>query len=181
MVSAAWLQQPSVTASAVAGPRGWQANPALDASRRVFWGGHRHTKALLQGPIAENMIDQARKSGDWVCLQNCHVASSWMLQLESIVEDLGKPSSTVHEDFRLWLTSMPTKIFPVQVLQNSIKLTNEPPYGVKANVGSTFANIAETDFESVEVRPCCPQRLGHFVWPESGACCTACSAPWRHR
>lgn len=105
----------------------------------------------MQGPIAENVIDQARKSGDWVCLQNCHVASSWMLRLESIVEDLGKPTAAVHEDFRLWLTSMPTKIFPVQVLQNSTKLTNEPPYGVRANVGSTFADIVETDFESVEV------------------------------
>lgn len=119
----------------------------------------------MQGPIAENMIDQARKSGDWVCLQNCHVASSWMLQLEAIVEDLGKPTSAVHEDFRLWLTSMPTRIFPVQVLQNSTKLTNEPPYGVKANVGATFANLAEADFESVEVRALSPADASNLWKP----------------
>lgn len=105
----------------------------------------------MQGPIAENMIEQARKSGDWVCLQNCHVASSWMLKLEGIVEDLAKPSSSVHEDFRLWLTSMPAANFPVQVLQNSMKLTNEPPYGVRANVGSTYTNMTEDEFEAVQV------------------------------
>jgi dynein heavy chain, axonemal len=105
----------------------------------------------VQGPIAENMIEQARKSGYWVCLQNCHVASSWMLKLESIVDDLAKPNSAVHEDFRLWLTSMPTKIFPVQVLQNSMKLTNEPPYGVRANIGSTYSNMTEEEFGAIKV------------------------------
>jgi dynein heavy chain, axonemal len=106
---------------------------------------------VLQGPIAEIMIEQARRSGDWVCLQNCHVASSWMLKLESIVEDLAKPSSSVHEDFRLWLTSMPATNFPILVLQNSMKLTNEPPNGVRANVGSTYTTMTEDEFEVVVV------------------------------
>lgn len=75
-----------------------------------------------------------------------------MLKLESIVEDLAKPTSVVHEDFRLWLTSMPAANFPIQVLQNSMKLTNEPPYGVRANVGSTYTNMTEDEFEAVRVR-----------------------------
>lgn len=74
-----------------------------------------------------------------------------MLKLEAIVDDLAKPSSAVHEDFRLWLTSMPAKNFPIQVLQNSMKLTNEPPYGVRANVGSTYTNMTEDEFEAVQV------------------------------
>jgi len=102
-----------------------------------------------QGPIAETMIEQARKAGDWVCLQNCHVASSWMLKLEAIVEDIGCEASGVHEDFRLWLTSMPTPAFPVLVLENGVKLTNEPPKGVKANIGRGFNNLSEEAFESV--------------------------------
>lgn len=48
-----------------------------------------------QGPIAEMLINQAIKIGDWVCLQNCHLASSWMLRLEEKVEELSKESTQV--------------------------------------------------------------------------------------
>lgn len=99
-----------------------------------------------QGPIAEMLINQACKSGDWVCLQNCHLASSWMLRLEALVEELGREGKA-HEDFRLWLSSMPSPAFPVLVLQNGIKLTTEPPKGVKANVKRTFNDTTEEVFE----------------------------------
>ena len=106
-----------------------------------------------QGPIAEMMISQATKSGEWVCLQNCHVASSWMLKLESIVEDLGRESNSVHEDFRLWLTSMPSPTFPVLVLQNGIKLTNEPPNGVKSNMNRIYNDLTTDSFEVDSPKP----------------------------
>ena len=48
-----------------------------------------------------------------VLLQNCHLAASWMSELEAIVENL---SETVHKDFRLWLTSMPSSTFPIAIL-----------------------------------------------------------------
>lgn len=38
-----------------------------------------------QGILAETMIKQAAASGDWVCLQNCHLAASWMKRLEEKV------------------------------------------------------------------------------------------------
>lgn len=31
-----------------------------------------------QGKIARELIMTGRKNGDWVCLQNCHLAVSWM-------------------------------------------------------------------------------------------------------
>ena len=79
--------------------------------------------------MAEKMISNATKSGDWVFLQNCHLAASWMLAMESTIKNFSSPDANIHEDFRLFLSSMPTKSFPVSVLQNSVKVTNEPPKG----------------------------------------------------
>jgi dynein heavy chain len=57
-----------------------------------------------------------------------------MEMLENIVLNLKETSDSIHDDFRLFLTSMPASYFPVSVLQNSVKLTTEPPKGMKANL-----------------------------------------------
>jgi dynein heavy chain len=57
-----------------------------------------------------------------------------MPRLEKEVLDINENSATINESFRLFLTSMPCDYFPVPVLQNGIKLTNEPPKGIKSNI-----------------------------------------------
>ena len=71
-------------------------------------------------------------------LQNCHLAKSWMPSLENIVINFGLEESEIHPEFRLYLTSMPAEYFPVTVLQNGVKLTTEPPRGIKANLKRTY-------------------------------------------
>ena len=88
---------------------------------------------MCQGPYAAELITKGCKTGDWVLLQNCMLAKTWMPALEEICFGLTKKTGDHAEDFRLFLTSAPASYFPVSVLQNSIKMTNEPPNGVRNN------------------------------------------------
>ena len=104
-----------------------------------------YTVALGQGQasIATEFIRRAHQQGGWVFLANCHLMISWLPELQKIVEEfeIEKP----HPDFRLWLSSNPTPEFPLALLQRSLKMTTEPPKGLRANLARLYATCVSED------------------------------------
>ena len=101
-----------------------------------------------QGPVAEDMIAKSVVAGEWVFLQNCHLAASWMINMEAIIKNINEGVTPCHNNFRIYLSSMPAKTFPVSVLQNSVKVTSEPPKGIRANMKRAFIDLTPTFFET---------------------------------
>jgi dynein heavy chain len=64
---------------------------------------------------ALNLIDDSAKTGKWVLLQNCHLSMEFMPYLEKEVLKL-PDREELHDDFRLFLTSMPASFFSKSVL-----------------------------------------------------------------
>jgi dynein heavy chain len=97
--------------------------------------------------VAISKIDDTKLKGGWILLQNCHLAISFMPKLEDEIEKL-QNSPTLDTNFRLWLTSMSSNKFSINVLKSSIKITMEPPKGLKLNLQRQYDNLNEEDLEA---------------------------------
>ncbi|NP_001406856.1 dynein axonemal heavy chain 2 isoform 1 [Mus musculus] len=105
-----------------------------------------HALSLGQGqaPIAARLLREGVNQGHWVFLANCHLSLSWMPNLDKLVEQLQVEDP--HPSFRLWLSSSPHPDFPISILQASIKMTTEPPKGLKANMTRLYQLMTEAQF-----------------------------------
>nr|XP_032639292.1 dynein heavy chain 11, axonemal isoform X5 [Chelonoidis abingdonii] len=121
-----------------------------------------HNISLGQGQemVAEEALEEAATHGHWVILQNVHLVAKWLGTLEKLLEQYSKGS---HSDFRVFISAEPAPtpeehIIPQGILENSIKITSEPPTGVLANLHAALYNFdqdtlelcsRETEFKSI--------------------------------
>ena len=84
-----------------------------------------------QEAVAEKALDRMLAEGGWVVLQNIELAAGWLPMLERRLDSLAEGT---HSRFRVFLTAMPDGTVPAALLHNALKLTNEPPSGLKANM-----------------------------------------------
>ena len=96
-----------------------------------------------QAPLAIKLIDNGVAEGSWVLLANCHLMESWFTELDKLIEDL--PARKPNPQFRLWL-SLASCAFPIGILQRGLKMTTEPPKGLKANMTRLVNNMSDAKF-----------------------------------
>jgi dynein heavy chain len=98
--------------------------------------------ALRTGKLkqAKEIVKLSQTKGMWVILQNIHLCPSFLPYLEEKLEELSNREGA-HTDFRLWLTSSPTAHLPISILQNCIKITLEPPGGLKSNLIRAWKSV----------------------------------------
>lgn len=113
-----------------------------------------------QTETAMELLRSCSQSGEWLCLKNLHLMTSWLGELEKELKAL-----KFHENFRLWLTTEPHEDFSRVLAGSCLKVTYEvcpdilkfklfesartpaslilnsqAPPGIKKNLQRTFAS-----------------------------------------
>jgi len=123
--------------------------PGVDPTPAVEEVGKSFGKEIMKGTFTNISMGQgqekkaimalqnAAKNGDWIMIQNVHLMTDWMKEfereLEIAIENDCNPS------FRCFISSEPPglpdmEIIPESILQNAIKVSNEAPQDLKANL-----------------------------------------------
>lgn len=110
--------------------------------------------ALGQGQdvIAMAKLELAHKEGHWVMLQNIHLMPKWLITLEKTLDAFALEGGGNNPAFRLFLSAEPSTGIPIGILDRSIKLTNEPPAGLKANMKKALTYFPRDEIEDKDPR-----------------------------
>jgi dynein heavy chain len=112
-----------------------------------------HYISLGQGQekIAEEKLDLAYRQGHWILLNNVHLMPKFLIWMEKKLE-FYRQQPDIHKDFRIFFSSDPSTLIPIGILDRCIKLTSDPPSGLKANIKQAIACFPKDIFEELESR-----------------------------
>lgn len=102
-------------------------------------------------------LKNACQNGTWIFLQNVHLMQSWLKIFERKFEEY---AATAHNNFRCFVSSEPPpallptqKIVPESVLQRCIKISNESPSDLMANLRRAFSKFDEERLNNAPQSP----------------------------
>lgn len=72
---------------------------------------------------------------------------TWLIELEKILDSYSGEAGGGNSEFRLFLSAEPSTGIPIGILDRSIKLTNEPPAGLKANMKRAWTYFTKEEIE----------------------------------
>lgn len=136
--------------------------PGVDPTNDVEQAGKANGKLMSDGTLvnismgqgqekpALEKLAEAGKKGNWVMFQNVHLMQTWMKDFERALEVVIEEGA--HPDFRCFVSSEPPplpmmEIVPESILQNSIKIANEAPQDLKANLRRALNKFDDDHFE----------------------------------
>ena len=96
---------------------------------------------------AKRRIEEGNKEGHWIMLENIHLMPTWLLELEKILDGYQAEAGAGNQNFKLFLSADPSPNIPIGILDRSIKLTNEPPQGLKANMKRAWTYFPREDID----------------------------------
>jgi len=85
------------------------------------------------------------KLSDLFVVQNVHLVARWLPCLEALLETAAVNS---HPSYRVFITGEPVQspeqhVIPRGILENAIKITNEPPTGMNASLHAALNNFSQ--------------------------------------
>ena len=136
--------------------------PGIDPTKNVEELGATMGKSIEKGTFinipmgqgqedrANKMLEECAKEGKWIMLQNLHLMSKWIKRFEN---DFERVSQTADPNFRCFISSEPPAlptidIIPEPILQASIKVSNEAPQDLKANMKRALGNFNQARLDS---------------------------------
>lgn len=92
----------------------------------------------------EGDLQAAARRGDWIILENLHLAEDWLPALEDLISKL-RTGADLSPRFRLWLTSVHSPVVPPSILLASVKVAIQPPRTIRQDAEDMIKQTLTSD------------------------------------
>ena len=105
-----------------------------------------------QEVLARKALSRIAACGGWLFLQNIHLAVEYCTELAEQLRTYRTDPKSLHCDARIWLSSAPNEYFPVSLLQQCFRVSDEPPRGIRAALLRSYSSVSQDQLDSIPVK-----------------------------